>query len=455
MAKIQTKFICQSCSYQASKWLGKCPECNEWNSFLDEIKFSQKDINTQRINKNQNHVPPKLIQEIKFKEEFRVKTNVKEFDRVLGGGVVPGSLILIGGEPGIGKSTLLAKIVGALSNTEGESVLYVSGEESIGQVADRLRRVGSISEKLFIYHENNWQKILEQINLIKPKYLVIDSIQTTSSSEIDSSPGSVTQVREVTSELMNNVKGSEITCFVIGHITKEGSIAGPKVLEHMVDAVIYFEGDQFGQYRILRAIKNRFGNVNEIGIFEMKENGLVEVVNPSSFFLTEELVYSPGRSISCIQEGTRYLFVEIQALVVENKTGNGRRVTVGLDNNRVAMLVAVIEKYFKIPMSFNDVYLNVTGGMKIQSREVDLSIVASLLSSFKNKAIDSKTVFVGEVGLSGEVRSVPFIETRIKELAQLSYDRVITSEKAAVELKNKFKIEIVGIKTAKEIENYI
>jgi DNA repair protein RadA/Sms len=336
-----------------------------------------------------------------------------------------------------------------------ENVLYVSGEESVSQVADRAKRLEVNANSFYIYNETNWQKVLEQIHKLKPKFLVIDSIQTTTSSEIDSAPGTASQIREVTYELMNNVKSSGITCFVIGHITKEGSIAGPKILEHMVDTVIYFEGDQFGQYRILRAIKNRFGNTNEVGIFEMKENGLQEVKNPSQFFLDEELEGAFGRSLTCILEGSRSLFVEIQALVVENKFGNGRRTTQGVDNNRLAMMVAVIEKYFGIPLGFNDIYLNVVGGMKLSSRESDLSIIASLISSYRLKPIDPNTVFVGEVGLTGEVRSVPMMEARIKEMAQLNYKRVITSEKTSRELKGKFKIDLVGIRSAKEIEKYI
>jgi DNA repair protein RadA/Sms len=455
MAKKSSNFVCQACSYQTSKWMGKCPECGEWNTFQEETNIEIKDLNRAHKRSALGVEVPKLIKDIDLSKQPRVKTEIHEFDRVVGGGVVPGSLILIGGEPGIGKSTLLTKVMGTLSlKHDGGNVLYVSGEESVGQVADRAKRVGVNANNFYIYNETNWQKVLEQINKLEPRFLVIDSIQTTTSSEIDSAPGTVTQIREVTYELMNNVKSKGITCFVIGHITKEGSIAGPKILEHMVDTVIYFEGDQFGQYRILRAMKNRFGNTNEVGIFEMKEDGLQEVKNPSQFFLDEELEGAYGRSLTCILEGSRSLFVEIQALVVENKFGNGRRTTQGIDNNRLAMMVAVIEKYFSIPLSFNDVYLNVVGGMKLQSRESDLSIIASLLSSYKSKPIDSSTVFVGEVGLTGEVRSVPMMETRIKEMAQLNYKRVVTSEKTARELKGKYKIDIVGIRQANEIERF-
>ena len=456
MVKKSSAFICQSCSYQTAKWMGKCPECGSWNSFVEESVVPAKDLNRAHKRTAQGSETPKLINEIVLEKQFRVVTGMGEFDRVVGGGVVPGSLILIGGEPGIGKSTLLTTIMGKLScNHTESSVLYVSGEESVNQVAERSKRVGVNANNFYIYNETNWQKILEQINKLKPKFLVIDSIQTTSSSEIDSAPGSVSQIREVTYELMSHVKANGITCFVIGHITKEGSIAGPKILEHMVDTVIYFEGDQFGHYRILRAMKNRFGNTNEVGIFEMKESGLDEVKNPSQYFLDDELQGSYGRSLTCIVEGSRSLFVEIQALVVENKFGNGRRTTQGIDNNRVAMMVAVIEKYFGIPRGFNDIYLNVVGGMKLTTRESDLSIIASLLSSYRSRPLDTGTVFVGEVGLTGEVRSVPHMESRIKEMSQLNYKRVVTSQKTAKELSGKYDIEIVGIKSARDLDKLI
>ena len=456
MAKKTSTFICQNCSYQSSKWMGKCPECGSWNTFTEETSIAVKDQNRAHKRTAQNTEAPKLVNEIVLQQQFRISSGMSEFDRVVGGGVVPGSLILIGGEPGIGKSTLLTSVMGKLSQTYTDAaVLYASGEESTNQVAERAKRVGVNNNNFYIYNETNWQKILDQINKLKPRFLVIDSIQTTTSSEIDSAPGTVSQIREVTYELMNHVKANGITCFVIGHITKEGSIAGPKILEHMVDTVIYFEGDQFGQYRILRAMKNRFGNTNEVGIFEMREKGLEEVKNPSQYFLDDQLKESFGRSLTCIIEGSRSLFVEIQALVVDNKFGNGRRTTQGIDNNRLSMMVAVIEKYIGLPLGFNDIYLNVVGGMKLVTRESDLAIIASLLSSYRGKPIDSSTIFVGEVGLTGEVRSIPQMEMRIKEMAQLNYKRVVTSEKTARELKGKFDIEIIGLRQARDIENLI
>lgn len=451
--KNSTVFICQHCSYQAPKWLGRCPECQEWNSFLEETAAPTL---KGGVNKSREGESPKRLHEIALENVSRVKTPFAEFDRVLGGGLVPGSLVLIGGEPGIGKSTLLTKVLGGLAkNHPSKNVLYVSGEESPSQIGGRMRRLELSAENLYIYHETNWQAILEQIKILKPTFLVLDSIQTTVSGELNSPPGTVSQIREVTYELMNHAKAQNITCFVIGHITKEGAIAGPKILEHMVDTVIYFEGDQFGHYRLLRAIKNRFGNTNEVGIFEMTDHGLREVPNPSQYFLAEHKEESFGRSLTCLVEGSRSLFVEIQALVVENKYGTGRRTTQGLDPNRLAMLVAIIEKYLGLPLGFNDIYLNIVGGMKLEGRDSDLSVIASLLSSYKSKPLDSKTVFIGEVGLTGEVRSVPQMEMRLKEMAQLSYKKVVTSEKAAREFKGKFNMEILGLSQISDLTKLV
>lgn len=446
-------YVCQQCGHTVAKWVGKCPECSEWNSFEQEVQL-EKHSGVNGSSAGPGEVPQR-VGEIDSESYTRICSGIGEFDRVVGGGVVRGSLVLIGGEPGIGKSTILTTIMGRLTAVSGKNTLYVSGEESVGQVADRTKRLGVECDKFYIYHETNWQRILEQVKKIKPAFMVLDSIQTTTSNEIASAPGTVSQIREVTYELMNHVKAYNITCFVIGHITKEGNIAGPKILEHMVDTVIYFEGDQFGHYRMLRAIKNRFGNTNEVGIFEMGESGLKEVVNPTQFFLEERLEGSFGRSLCCVIEGSRSLFIEIQALVVESGGGYPRRTTQGIDNNRLSMLVAVIEKYFKIPIAMNDIYLNVVGGMKLQTRESDLSIIASLISSFRGRPICESTVFIGEVGLTGEVRSVPQMEIRLKELGQLQYKRVITSRKVAKEFGNKFSLEVVGVRTAKELEKYI
>lgn len=455
MAKKKTTvFTCSSCGHQVAKWMGRCPDCGEWNSFEEEL-FTKQPLNITGNGPVTRNEPPKLISEVEKSVYERVKTGIGEFDRVVGGGIVKGSLLLIGGEPGIGKSTLLTELMAKLSDLKSGNVLYVSGEESVNQIADRCKRIGVDESNFYIYNETNWQKVQEQIQKIKPRFMVLDSIQTTVSSDIQSAPGTVSQIREVTYELMNHVKANGVTCFVIGHITKDGAIAGPKILEHMVDTVIYFEGDQFGQYRMLRAIKNRFGNTNEVGIFEMGEGGLVEVKNPSQYFLDEHLEGSFGRSLCCVVEGSRTLFIEVQSLVVENKYGNGRRTTQGIDSNRLSMLVAVIEKYMGIPLGFNDIYLNVVGNMKLTTRESDLSVIASLLSSYRAKPLDSNTVFIGEVGLTGEVRSVPRMEMRLKELAQLNYKNVVTSAKVANEFKGKHSLNLIGIKRVQELDKFL
>lgn len=454
MAKIKTVFTCQECGYQSAKWLGKCPDCQQWNSFSEEESIKPSKAAPKSISGRESR--PKTINEIEHESFLRYTTGLGEFDRVMGGGVTVGSLTLIGGEPGIGKSTLLMEVCGKLVDRYAkEKILYVSGEESESQVAQRSKRLGVNNSNFYIYNESCWQKVLEQIRELKPKFLVLDSIQTTHSNQIDSAAGTLTQIREVTYELMNFAKANDLTCFIIGHVTKEGQIAGPKILEHMVDTVIYFEGDQLGQYRMLRVMKNRFGNTNEVGIFEMQEKGLQEIKNPSKYFLEQSLPGSFGRTLTCILEGSRSLFVEIQALVVENKFAVGRRTTQGLDSNRVALLVAVIDKYLGIPLSYNDIYVNVVGGMKLSTRENDLSVIASLLSSYYATAVPDDTLFLGEVGLTGEVRSVPMMEMRLKEIAQMNYKRVITSKRAADDLKGKYKVELLGITKAAELKNLL
>jgi DNA repair protein RadA/Sms len=455
MAKLTTIYICQTCHYQCVKWLGKCPECSNWNTLIEDVvsneKVSEKS-NARSINFKEER--PRKINEVEFENKKRIPTQIKEFDRVVGGGLVIGSLVLVGGEPGIGKSTLLTSVLSKLSK-ENYSVLYVSGEESAAQVASRAKRLGVKEDKFLIYHEITWEKIEEHLKIIKPDFLVIDSIQTTLTNKLDSTPGTSTQIREVTFNIMNFCKTHNITCLIIGHITKEGTIAGPKMLEHMVDAVIYFEGDHTGNYRVLRSMKNRFGNTNEVGIFEMTENGLNEVTNPSQFFIEDHLPGAYGRSLSCLYEGSRGIFIELQALVIENKFGNGRRNTQGLDQGRLSMLVAVVEKYFSIPLSFSDIYVNIIGGIKLNNRDTDLAIIGALLSSFMNKAIGDSIVFMGEVGLTGEVRSVQNAEERYKEIDQMNYNVLVTSEKTAVRLKEQYpksKVNIVGIKEAIELK---
>ncbi len=446
-----TVFVCKECAHSTSKWIGKCPGCGNWNTFEEEENLQGKK-GAKLVKKNQGK-KSKLINEIDPNEYHRFGTGINEFDRVLGGGLVNGSLILVGGEPGIGKSTLLMELASKLS--ANLNVLYVSGEESEGQIVKRSKRMNLDPKTLYLLYETSWENILEHIKELKPDIFILDSIQTANSHELPSAAGTVSQIKEITYQIMNYSKAYGMTSFIIGHVTKEGTIAGPKLLEHMVDTVVYFEGDQFGHYRLLRAIKNRFGNTQEIGIFEMTERGLLEVENPSQYFLIDSSQESYGRSLSCIVEGSRSLFVEIQALVVENKYGNGRRTTQGIDNNRLAMLIAVIEKYFEIPLGFQDIYVNVAGGIKLKSRETDLAIMASVLSSFRQTPLDVGIVFLGEVGLTGEVRSVPRVETRLKEMVQLNYKKVVTSLRTAKEYSGKFDIQIIGIEKAKDLEKVI
>ncbi|MBF0297634.1 MAG: DNA repair protein RadA [Oligoflexia bacterium] len=461
-------YICQKCAYKSPKWLGKCPDCSEWNTFIEEINDGNNSSNNSLEkrgiaalkfdgdNANKKSSGPRPISEIDISSYNRIKSGINEFDRVVGGGLVSGSVLLIGGEPGIGKSTLLMELSGRLAKIDPNAIiLYVSGEESESQIASRSRRLGINEKNFYVFHESNWQIILNEIKKLKPKYFILDSIQTTISEEIPSAPGTITQIREVTYEVVNYAKARNMTSFIIGHVTKEGTIAGPKILEHMVDVVIYFEGDQYGHYRLLRVIKNRFGNVNEVGIFEMGDVGLKEVSNPSQYFLDLSLKDAYGRSLTNIIEGSRSLFVEIQALVIDNKYGNGRRTTQGIDSNRLAMLVAVIEKYFGIPLAFNDIYVNVIGGIKLTTRDSDLSIIASMLSSLRSKCVDNATVFIGEVGLTGEVRHVPMIEMRMKEIEQMNYKRVVTSQKTTKMCKGKYNVEMIGISAAKDLEQVL
>lgn len=443
-------FICQNCGHQQSQWMGKCSECGSWNSFQEEV------IADKQERKVQDDDQPVAMNDISFSQSSARATGISELDRVLGGGVREGSLCLLAGEPGIGKSTLLLLLVSQVAKVQSDKkILYISGEESLSQIANRAKRICVSEPNIYFYHHTSWQSISSHIKKMRPSFIVLDSIQTTCSNEIPSAPGSIAQVREVTFELMNLVKESDTTCFVIGHISKDGAIAGPKILEHMVDTVLYFEGDQFGHYRILRASKNRFGSTNEVGIFEMNESGMKSVKNPSLYFLDHSSQNSYGRSLSMIVEGTRPIFIEVQALVVENKYGNGRRTTQGIDSSRLSMLVAVIEKYLNIPLGFNDIYLNIIGGLKLSSRESDLSMMASILSSYKNKNLDNKLILLGEVGLTGEIRVTNKMEARLKEMSLMGYDKVVAASKTALEFDGKFGIKVVGINHVKELEKII
>jgi DNA repair protein RadA/Sms len=449
MAKEKSLYECESCGYQSTKWMGQCPSCKEWNSLIDVTRFSGQ---IKKSSTDQQKKPVKLSN-VDSTVNNRFHSGVVEFDRVLGGGITEGSLTLIGGEPGIGKSTLILEVCRSLLVLNKDfKILYVSGEESEAQIAARARRMKIEAGELFLINETCWEVIKDHASHYKPDLLIIDSIQTTTSLEVQSNSGTSTQIKEITYDLMSLCKQKGLTAFVIGHVTKEGSIAGPKMLEHMVDTVIYFEGDQIGMYRLLRSIKNRFGNTNEVGIFEMTSHGLNQVENPSNYFIEDVDQDSYGRALTCIMEGTRSLFVEIQSLVVENKYGNGRRTGQGLDNNRLALLLAVIEKYFNIPLSCYDVYVNVVGGLRLNSRDSDLAIIISILSSYKKKAIGFNQVYVGEVGLAGEIRNVPFIEKRVSDAIQMGYSEIICSERDAQKLKEVKGIGVIGHRKAIELK---
>lgn len=447
-AKSSTVFFCSSCGYESSKWMGQCPGCREWNTFAEEKVVtrpgqSSKAASSARGGRTDN--VPKLLSEIDTGFEERIHTNIKELDRVLGGGLVPGSLVLVGGDPGIGKSTLLLQVCKELSESEHD-VLYVSGEESLRQIKMRAQRIGKNFEKLSIYAETNLTDIENTIRNKKPEVVVIDSIQTMFSEDISSAPGSVSQVRETTAVLLSLAKGLNITIFIVGHVTKEGTVAGPRVLEHMVDTVLYFEGDRFASYRVLRGVKNRFGSTNEIGVFEMRSQGLVEVSNPSEYMLSGRPKDAKGSVVICAMEGTRPILLEIQALVCQTSFGIPRRQATGTDYNRVNLLMAVLEKKMGLHLSDCDAYVNVAGGMKITEPGADLGIVMAIVSSFKNSPIDEGTLVFGEIGLSGEVRSVSNAEQRITEAQKLGFKRVILPKSSLKSVRDISKdIELIGV----------
>ncbi len=449
MSKNSPTFVCQNCSYVSLKWIGKCPDCLCWNCFEVE---GQPKLLSKKGHSDDTSEKPECVLTIAQDNKEKIKTGLTEFDRVFGKGLTVGSLNLIGGEPGVGKSTLITIVVGKISeHYPNKKTLYVSGEESKHQVGLRFKRLGIQRQNILIYHETSWQNIKMQLSEIKPDLLIIDSIQTTSSNELNSSPGTVSQIREVALELMNYSKQKGITSFVVGHVTKEGGIAGPKILEHMVDTVIYFEGDRTDQLRLLRTTKNRFGDTNEVGIFEMSELGLIEVNNPGKYFYSTNLEHSYGRVFTSVVEGSRVMAVEVQALVVENKSGLGKRVTQGVDLNRLSMLIAVVEKYFSISMNFNDIYINVVSGIRLTSRESDLGIIAAILSSMNKQPISSNVVFLGEVGLTGEIRPTHKVDRRLKEFEQMGYQKVVTSELVVEKHSGNFKLDLCGISHARDL----
>ncbi|HUT71213.1 MAG TPA: DNA repair protein RadA [Desulfatiglandales bacterium] len=446
MAKQKTIFVCQSCGYKAPKWLGRCPDCNAWNSFVEEVAET---VQKERERRQPAIDKPRRIDSISTDKDIRHKTGLHEFDRTLGGGVVPGSLVLIGGDPGIGKSTLILQTAQKLAQ-HGLKTLYVSGEESVQQIKMRADRLAADAHELYLLTGTCLEDIVERLEELDPRVIVIDSIQTVFTESLSSAPGSIGQVREVTSRLMNLAKRSGRAIFLIGHVTKDGAIAGPKVLEHLVDTVLYFEGDGSHMYRILRAVKNRFGPTNEIGVFEMQDHGLEEVGNPSNIFLGERESDVSGSIVVSSMEGSRPLLVEIQALVCNSYLAMPRRTTIGVDPNRVSVLVAVLAKRGGVALSDKDIFINVAGGIKINEPAIDLGIIATAASSFLNKPIPRNTVTFGEVGLSGEIRGVSNTELRLKEAVKLGFSRCVLAQKSLKALKTKPDMKLIGVSTVQE-----
>ncbi|WP_042145340.1 DNA repair protein RadA [Paucisalibacillus sp. EB02] len=452
MAKIKTKFVCQECGYESAKWMGKCPGCNNWNSFVEETSITGKQTRHTFSGITTAGSKPEKITSIVSKQEPRISTDLKELNRVLGGGIVPGSLVLIGGDPGIGKSTLLLQVSQQLAKKQ-LPVLYISGEESTRQTKLRAERLGVSSDSLYVLAETNLLSITNHIEQLKPSLVIIDSIQTIYREEVTSAPGSVSQVRECTSELMRIAKTSGIPILIVGHVTKEGAIAGPRLLEHMVDTVLYFEGERHHTYRILRGVKNRFGSTNEMGIFEMKEEGLREVLNPSEIFLEERSQGSAGSTVVASMEGTRPILVEIQALISPSSFGNPRRMATGIDHNRVSLLMAVLEKRVGLMLQNQDAYIKVAGGVKLDEPAIDLATAISIASSFRDNPTKPDDIFIGEVGLTGEIRRVSRIEQRVQEAAKLGFKRVICPQNNLDGWTFPKNIEVIGVKTIQEALN--
>ncbi|HFH9925407.1 TPA: DNA repair protein RadA [Streptococcus suis] len=447
IAKKKTTFVCQNCEYHSPKYLGRCPNCGSWSSFVEEVEVAE--VKNERVSLTGEKTRPMKLNEVSSIQVARTKTNMEEFNRVLGGGVVPGSLVLIGGDPGIGKSTLLLQVSTQLS-TIG-TVLYVSGEESAQQIKLRAERLGDIDSEFYLYAETNMQSIRTEIEKIKPDFLIIDSIQTIMSPDISSVQGSVSQVREVTNELMQIAKTNNIATFIVGHMTKEGTLAGPRTLEHMVDTVLYFEGERQHTFRILRAVKNRFGSTNEIGIFEMQSQGLVEVLNPSEVFLEERLDGATGSAIVVTMEGTRPILAEVQALVTPSMFGNAKRTTTGLDFNRASLIMAVLEKRAGLLLQNQDAYLKSAGGVKLDEPAIDLAVAVALASSYKDKPTNPQECFIGEIGLTGEIRRVNRIEQRINEAAKLGFTKVYAPKNSLTGIKVPKEITIIGVTTIGEV----
>ena len=457
MAKSRTTaFFCKECGYESAKWSGQCPSCKAWNTFVEEPVVKEKNVKgIVNINAKYHETAgvkkaaPVRLSLVTAADTDRIKTDICELDRVLGGGIVEGSLVLVGGDPGIGKSTLLLQMCYNLAKN-GNSVLYISGEESLGQIKLRAQRVGEASDNLMVLCETSLDTIENVLENVKPQIVVIDSIQTMYREEVGAAPGSVSQVRETTAVLMQLAKGLNISIFIVGHVTKEGVVAGPRMLEHMVDTVLYFEGDKNAAYRILRSVKNRFGSTNEIGVFEMRQEGLAEVANPSEYMLTGRPEEASGSVVVCLLEGTRPILVEIQALVCDSNFGMPRRTAAGADYNRVNLLMAVLEKRAGIHLSGSDAYVNIAGGMKLNEPAMDLGIVMALVSSFRNRPMMENTIVFGEVGLAGEVRAVSQPQIRINEAVKLGFGNCILPQVCLKNIKKTDKINLIGISSVKD-----
>jgi DNA repair protein RadA/Sms len=452
MSKTKSIFACQSCGHTSAKWLGRCPDCGAWNTFVEELQLPQRRAHQPLTAQTQLPLP---LTEVARQGDERLLTGIGELDRVLGGGVVSGSLVLVGGDPGIGKSTLLLQATAGLSrglahDAADNTVLYVSGEESASQLRMRSDRLGAHCPQVYILTETSMEMIREQVARLRPRVLVIDSIQTVFTAEITSAPGSVSQVRESTAQLMALAKPLHLPVFIIGHVTKEGSIAGPRVLEHMVDTVLYFEGERHHIYRMLRAVKNRFGPTNEIGVFEMRQTGLVEVANPSELFLAERPLHASGSVVVASMEGTRPLLVELQALGSPSGFGTPRRVANGVDFQRLALLLAVLEKRLGLPIQEHDVYVNVVGGLRVEEPALDLAVVVAVASSLQEMPLDPHLVVFGEVGLTGEVRAVAQVDTRLREAAKLGFRRCILPQANCQSSLAIAGVELCGVRTVAE-----
>ncbi len=434
-SKSKTMYICSECGYISPKWLGKCPGCESWNTLTENIVDSKPVSAPKPI--TSGVLMPKKIKDIQINSETRYSTGISELDRVLGGGLIKGELILIGGDPGIGKSTLLLQIC---QKAENNRILYISGEESESQIKIRAKRLGVSSEEIYIINETDVERAVLLIDKVKPDIVIIDSIQTMHHSSISSASGSVPQVREATNLFMNTAKASDITMFIVGHVTKDGNLAGPRVLEHMVDCVLYFEGDRQLSFRVLRCVKNRFGSTNEIGVFDMREEGLCEVLNPSELFLEDREITSPGSAVVCVLEGTRCVLAEIQSLVSTTVFGNPRRMSAGIDFNKLILLSAVLERRGHIALGSSDIYLNVAGGLKIDETAADLGICAAIIAAQADICIPSDMVFIGEIGLGGEVRSVMQIQKRINEASKLGFKIAVIPKRASVKCPDGFLI---------------